>query len=66
MKSAWRVVFSVFLLLLVLGGVVFGLSLIMDADLTRVADEVFSHYDLAKVIVAVREAAGTVRGILPF
>ena len=34
----------------------FALALVMDADLVRIADTVFSHYDLAKVIVAAREA----------
>ena len=58
MKKAWSVVFALALLLIALGGVVFGLSLIMDADLVRVADAVFGRYDLAKVIVAVREAFG--------
>ena len=58
MKKAWSVVFALALLLIALGGVVFGLSLIMDADLVRVADAVFARYDLAKVIVAVREAFG--------
>ena len=56
MKKAWSVVFALALLLIALGGVVFGLSLIMDADLVRIADTVFAHYDLAKVIVAVQDA----------
>ena len=49
-----------------MGGVVFGLSLLMDADLVRVADAVFAKYDLAKVIVAARETLGGIRGVLPF
>lgn len=65
-KKAWNVIFTVALLLLALGGVVFGLSLLMDADLVRVADAVFAKYDLAKVIVAARDALGGLRGILPF
>ena len=58
MKRAWSIILALALLLLALGGIVFGLSLIMDADLLRVADAVFARYDLAKVIVAVREAFG--------
>ena len=58
MKRAWSVVFAVALLALAMGGVVFGLSLLMDADLVRVADAVFAKYDLAKVIVAARETLG--------
>ena len=64
MKKAWSVVFALALLLIALGGVVFGLSLIMDADLVRVADAVFARYDLAKVIVAVREAFGGLAAVL--
>ena len=63
MKKAWSVVFALALLLIALGGVVFGLSLIMDADLVRVADAVFARYDLAKVIVAVREAFGDLTAV---
>ena len=66
MKRAWSVVFAVALLALAMGGVVFGLSLLMDADLVRVADAVFANYDLAKVIVAARETLGGIRGVLPF
>ena len=66
MKRAWNVVFAVALLALAMGGVVFGLSLLMDADLVRVADAVFAKYDLAKVIVAARETLGGIHGVLPF
>ena len=58
MKRAWSIILAPSLLLLALGGIVFGLSLIMDADLLRVADAVFARYDLAKVIVAVQDAFG--------
>ena len=58
MKRAWSIILALSLLLLALGGIVFGLSLIMDADLLRVADAVFARYDLAKVIVAVQGAFG--------
>ena len=66
MKRAWSIILALALLLLALGGIVFGLSLIMDADLLRVADAVFARYDLAKVIVAARETLGGIRGVLPF
>ena len=56
MKRAWGIVLSVVLALAGLGVVVFALGLIMDADLVRIADTVFAHYDLAKVIVAVQDA----------
>lgn len=58
MKRAWSIILALALLLLALGGIVFGLSLIMDADLLRVADAVFARYDLAKVIAAVQDAFG--------
>ena len=58
MKRAWSIILALALLLLALGGIVFGLSLIMDADLLRVADAVFARYDRAKVIVAVQDAFG--------
>ena len=35
----------------------------LDADLVRIADTVFSHYDLAKVIVAAREAWGGILAV---
>ena len=66
MKKAWSVVISVVLALIGLGCVVFGLGLIMDADLVRIADTVFANYDLAKVITAAREALHGLTGILPF
>lgn len=66
MKKAWSVVISVALALIGLGCVVFGLGLIMDADLVRIADTVFSNYDLAKVIIAVQDAVGGALSALPF
>ena len=66
MKKAWSVVISVVLALIGLGCVVFGLGLIMDADLVRIADTVFSNYDLAKVIIAVEDDVGGALSALPF
>ena len=66
MKKAWSVVISVVRALIGLGCVVFGLGLIMDADLVRIADTVFSNYDLAKVIIAVEDAVGGALSALPF
>ena len=66
MKKAWSVVISVVLALIGLGCVVFGLGLIMDADLVRIADTIFSNYDLAKVIIAVEDAVGGALSALPF
>ena len=66
MKKASSVVISVVLAQIGLGSEVFGLGLIMDADLVRIADTVFSNYDLAKVITAAREALHGLTGILPF
>ena len=56
MRRAWSIVRTIALLAFALGAVMFALALVMDADLVRIADTVFSHYDLAKVIVAAREA----------
>ena len=66
MKKAWSIVLSVVLALIGLGCVVFALGLLMDADLVRIADTVFSNYDLAKVIVAVEDAIGGAMRVLPF
>ena len=66
MKRAWGIVLSVVLALAGLGVVVFALGLIMDADLVRIADTVFSNYDLAKVIIAVEDAVGGALSALPF
>ena len=66
MKKAWSVVISVVLALIGLGCVVFGLGLIMDADLVRIADTVFSNYDLANVSIAVEDAVGGALSALPF
>lgn len=52
MKKAWSVIWSLMLLLVGLGGVVFGLALLMDADLVRIADAVFSGYDMVSIIDA--------------
>ena len=56
MRRAWSIVRTVALLALALGVILFALALVMDADLVRIADTVFVNYDLAKVIVAVRDA----------
>ena len=56
MRRAWSIVRTIALLAFALGAVMFALALVMDADLVRIADTVFPHYDLAKVIVAAREA----------
>lgn len=56
MRKAWSIVRTISLLALALGAILFALALVMDADLVRIADTVFANYDLAKVIVAVREA----------
>ena len=55
MKKLWSVILTVVIVLAVLGCVVFALGLLMDADLVRIADVVFSNYDLAKVLAAVRK-----------
>lgn len=65
MKKLWSVILTVFIVLAVLGCVVFALGLLMDADLVRIADVVFSNYDLAKVLTAVEENLGGLMGYLP-
>ena len=52
-------------MLAALGCVVFALGLLMDADLVRIADVVFSNYDLAKVITAVEDSLGGLMNYLP-
>ena len=47
MKAAWNIVLYITLGLLVLGGVCFGLSLLMGVDLVCIADAVFARYDLS-------------------
>lgn len=63
MRKAWRIVRTVALLAIALGAISFALALVMDADLVRIADTVFSNYDLAKVIVAVEDAWHSVLGV---
>lgn len=63
MRKAWSIVRTVALLAIALGAISFALALVMDADLVRIADTVFSNYDLAKVIVAVEEAWHSVLGV---
>lgn len=48
MKKVWNVVLIIALAALLLGGVSFGLSLLLGADLVRIADVVFSRYDLTQ------------------
>lgn len=63
MRKAWSIVRTVALLTIALGAISFALALVMDADLVRIADTVFSNYDLAKVIVAVEDAWHSVLGV---
>lgn len=63
MRKAWSIVRTVALLAIALGAISFALALVMDADLVRIADTVFSNYDLAKVIVAVEDAWHSVLGL---
>ena len=63
MRRAWSIVRTVALLALALGVILFALALVMDADLVRIADTVFANYDLAKVIVAVRDASQSVLNV---
>ncbi len=63
MRKAWSIVRTVALLAIALGAISFALALVMDADLVRIADTVFSNYDLAKVIVAVEDAWHSVLGV---
>lgn len=65
MKKLWGVILTVVIVLAVLGCVVFALGLLMDADLVRIADVVFTNYDLAKVLTAVEESFGGVMRWLP-
>ena len=63
MRKAWSIIFAISLLALALGAVMFVLALIMDADLVRIAETVFANYDLAKVIIAARDAWAKVLAI---
>ena len=63
MRKAWSIVRTVALLAIALGAISFALALVMDADLVRIADTVFSNYDLAQVIVAVEDAWHSVLGV---
>ena len=65
MKKLWSVILTVVIVLAVLGCVVFALGVLMDADLVRIADVVFSNYDLAKVLTAAEESFGGVLRYLP-
>ena len=65
MKKLWSLILTVVLVLVALGCVVFALGLLMDADLVRIADVVFSNYDLAKVIAAVEDSLGGLMNYLP-
>ena len=65
MKKLWSLILTVVLVLAALGCVVFALGLLMDADLVRIADVVFSNYDLAKVIIAVEDSLGGLMNYLP-
>lgn len=65
MKKLWSLILTVVLVLAALGCVVFALGLLMDADLVRIADVVFSNYDLAKVIAAVEDSLGGLMNYLP-
>lgn len=63
MRKAWSIVRTVLTLCIALGAVMFALALVMDADLVRIADTVFANYDLAKVIVAARDAWSSFLGV---
>lgn len=61
--AVFRFVLGAFLVLLVGGGVAVGLSLLMGADLTRIAGTVFGKYDLAAVLVYVNNLLSGIKGI---
>ena len=65
MKKLWSLILTVVLVLAALGCVVFALGLLMDADLVRIADVVFSNYDFAKVITAVEDSLDGLMNYLP-
>ncbi len=56
MKKAWKIVLTVSFSALALGLMLFGLSVLMDADLIRIADVVFSKYDLTAIYLNVENA----------
>ena len=61
--AVFRFVLGAFLVLLVGGGVAVGLSILMGADLTRIAGTVFGKYDLAAVLVYVNNLLSGIKGI---
>lgn len=63
MKAAWNIVLYITLGLLALGGVCFALSLLMGADLVRIADAVFTRYDLSQTLLNVRALIAQVLSI---
>lgn len=65
MKKAWSVLLTVAVILLGLGGLTFGLSLIMGADITRIAAAVFNHYDLAAIIESANGALDSILALFP-
>lgn len=64
MKKAWNVVFIAALAALLLGGVSFGLSLLLGADLVRIADVVFSRYDLTQTYLNFENLLAQVTGFV--
>jgi hypothetical protein len=51
MKRAWKVILILTLTALALGVLCFSLSLVLGSDLTRIADAVFTRYDLTQTLM---------------
>jgi hypothetical protein len=63
MKRALKIVLIVTVILLGLGCICFGLSLFLGSDLTRIADVVFSRYDLTQTLINVQNLILRIKGL---
>lgn len=52
MKKGWRIILSIVLVALVMGGLCFGVGLLTGADLQRIIQNVDGHYNLTSYVNA--------------
>ncbi len=65
MRILSKIVFGVCVTVFVLGALFFGLSLMLGADLVRVADAVFAEYDMAQTYENFRSLISDILAYLP-
>lgn len=65
MKKAWKIVAVAGIIILLIGAICIGVSLITGADVTRLSDLFFSRYDIEAYKALLTELIQNFLGMLP-